>query len=137
MAANLPSRVVFTLIDDLIGKPFKSGGRGPDNYDCWGLAMEVYKRFGIDLPDFSICAMDAARIAEEVENQRSQWVKVEGEPPVPSLVLMKLNSRWNNHIGVYIGQGRFIHARAKANSCIDTIDNPRCGAQIEGIYVRR
>lgn len=33
--------------DDLIGKPYKPRGTGPDAYDCWGICVEVLKRLGI------------------------------------------------------------------------------------------
>ena len=36
---------------DLLGKPFRLGGRGPDFYDCWGLCMELGRRVGIILPE--------------------------------------------------------------------------------------
>ena len=38
--------------DDLIGRPFVDGGRGPENFDCWGLATDVFRRHGKILPDF-------------------------------------------------------------------------------------
>ena len=42
-------------LDDLIGKPFKLGGRGPDAFDCWGLVREVMQRMrpGLALPDWA------------------------------------------------------------------------------------
>lgn len=37
----------------LIGKKFVSGGRGPDEFDCWGLLRWVYdKHWGISLPEY-------------------------------------------------------------------------------------
>jgi len=39
------------MFDDLIGKPYKENGRGPDGYDCYGLVLTVCHRLGIDLPD--------------------------------------------------------------------------------------
>jgi cell wall-associated NlpC family hydrolase len=40
------------LYADLLGKPFADGGRGPDSFDCVGLAIEVQRRRGLDIPDF-------------------------------------------------------------------------------------
>jgi cell wall-associated NlpC family hydrolase len=36
---------------DYIGLPWVAGGLGPDEFDCWGLVINVYSKFkGIDLP---------------------------------------------------------------------------------------
>ena len=39
--------------EDLLGKKFKYNGRGPDEYDCYGLVKEIYNRLGIELPEFA------------------------------------------------------------------------------------
>jgi NlpC/P60 family len=41
-------------LQDLIGKPYVHGARGPDAFDCWGLCAEVYRRAGITLPDYRV-----------------------------------------------------------------------------------
>jgi cell wall-associated NlpC family hydrolase len=43
---------VIAQCEDLIGKPYLLGARGPDAYDCWGLCIEVYRRGGRPLPEF-------------------------------------------------------------------------------------
>ena len=38
---------------DLIGVPFKNQGRDKNiGLDCYGLVMEVYKKLGIQLPEY-------------------------------------------------------------------------------------
>lgn len=37
--------------DDLLGKLFEYGARGPDRYDCWGLCLEVGRRAEIIYPE--------------------------------------------------------------------------------------
>lgn len=40
--------------DDLIGIPFINGGRDRNKgFDCYGLVMEVYRRCGIALPEYT------------------------------------------------------------------------------------
>ena len=39
------------MFSDLIGKPYKKNGRGPDSYDCYGICIEVCKRIGTKLPE--------------------------------------------------------------------------------------
>lgn len=38
-------------INDLLGKPYKPHARGPVEYDCYGLVIEVEKRIGHKMPD--------------------------------------------------------------------------------------
>ncbi len=63
--------------NDLIGVPFVDGGRSPDTgLDCWGLALEIYRRAGVALPDFKISAMDAATINAELSANEGKWKKL-------------------------------------------------------------
>jgi len=123
-------------IVDLIGKPFVDGGRGPDNFDCWGLAAEVYKRFGKDLPDYKICCEDASRINAEMETQRPRWKQID-DPIIPCLVVMRAGSNFANHVGVYIGEGKIIHTLSGISASIIRVDDPNWRKRIEGYYVPR
>jgi cell wall-associated NlpC family hydrolase len=46
--------------DDLIGKPWRLGARGPDAYDCWGLVLVLADRFGCKVPP-DWCSRDMTR----------------------------------------------------------------------------
>lgn len=37
--------------EDLLGKPFQLGGRGPRFYDCYGICLELATRVGLILPE--------------------------------------------------------------------------------------
>ena len=39
------------IVKDLIGIPYKDHGRDFSGMDCYGIAIEVLKRFGKNLPD--------------------------------------------------------------------------------------
>lgn len=122
-------------VEDLIGLPFIDGGRNPTvGLDCWGLSTEVFRRYGIILPDYKISCEDASRIHSEVNEQRSWWRKCEEDIPVPALVVIRFTV-YCDHTGVYIGQGRFIHTRKRIGVNIDRIDNPAWANRIEGFYV--
>jgi cell wall-associated NlpC family hydrolase len=126
------------MISDLIGIPFKDGGRNrKEGLDCWGLACEVFREYGLELPDYRIDAHDWAAIFEQYQNVKSNYVEVSGNLPVPCLAFMRFNSARGNHVGVYIGGGRFIHARAKSHSCTERLDSPAWRLNIIGYYVPR
>lgn len=123
---------VFT---DLIGLPFVDGGRNPNiGLDCWGLSTEVFRRYGMELPDYKISCEDASSISHEVNEQKQFWRRCEGEISVPALVVIRF-SVYCDHTGVYIGNGRFIHTRKEVGVNIDRVDSPAWAKRIEGFYV--
>lgn len=123
-------------IDKLIGKPFANGGRGPDNYDCWGLVCEIFRIHGINLPDYKISCEEASQIDNEIQIQRKKWHKCADEIPIPALVVMRFNQvMFCNHTGVYIGNGKFIHTAERMGVHIDRINSPAWRRKIEGFYV--
>ena len=122
-------------LDDLIGLPFIDGGRDPAvGFDCWGLSTEVFRRYGIELPDYKISCEDASRISSQIDEQKPFWHRCEGEISVPALVVIRF-AVYCDHTGVYIGQGRFIHTRQEVGVNIDRIDHPAWAKRIEGFYM--
>ena len=123
------------MFDDLIGVPFVDGGRSLAGMDCWGLVMEIYKRYGVKLPDYKIACEDASSINNAIDSSRFAWERIEGSPPSPSLVVIRFNTiKLCNHTGVYIGDQRFIHTRKKIGVNVDSIDSPAWKLRIEGFY---
>ncbi len=123
-------------IDDLLGKPFVDGGRGPDTYDCWGLVREVFRRHGIELPDYRISCLAKEAIDRQVALDRSFWTRCDlAGPPVPSLVVLKQHTQFCNHTGVYLGEGRFLHTLKKTGVIIDRTDHLFWKRKIEGYYI--
>ena len=128
--------------NDLIGVPFKSEGRNKNGYDCYGLAMEVYRRYGIKIEEYWACASDKETINRIYRGAASngKWREVDykhgEEIPVPSIVALRFGEPAGivNHTGVYIGNGKFIHTREKIGVCIDSINSIAWNKQIVGIY---
>lgn len=119
----------------LIGKQFKDGGRGPVLFDCWGLAIEAMKDFGYNLPDYAVSAFDCAAVGQIIGEERKAWQQI--EKPVPGCVIvMRFGTAKNiNHIGVYLGNEKFIHARDKVGVCIEKITSPVFRSIIQGFYL--
>ena len=115
---------------DLVGKPFKEGAMGPDKYCCWGLALEVFRRAGVALPDYHI-SQDS--VAGGVTENRDKWVRCTGEIPVPALIVFTTTGMCD-HVGVYLGFGKFIHAHETAGVVITRTDHIFWKKRIEGYY---
>jgi cell wall-associated NlpC family hydrolase len=81
-----------------IGTPYHFGGADAAGFDCSGLALYVHERSGLAIP----------RTA--VEQQRAAHPVPLGQLAPGDLVFFRIRSRGINHVGVYAGGGRFIHA---------------------------
>ena len=71
-------RSVGSAIDNILGKKFKYGGRGPDEFDCLGSCIYLIREcFGIEMPDPFDSSLGGT-ILERLEKFRGFLVKIEG-----------------------------------------------------------
>lgn len=98
-----------------LGKPYRSGGIGPDNYDCSGLTYSLYlNSAGIELNRVS-------------KDQAKNGTPVKKSELIPGdLVFFKASGPNIGHVGLYIGDGQMIHASSgkAAKVIITPIDDP-------------
>lgn len=122
---------------DLIGKPFKRGARGPHFYDCWGLVMEIYRRCGIEIPDYDTGLYTAEDVDDCAAVGKIDFkANFQRPEPVPCVILIRFNETvFCNHVGVHLGENRFIHAREKIGVNVDRLDSPAWNRKIEGFYI--
>ncbi len=78
-----------------LGVPYRWGGTSPAGFDCSGLVQYVYAKVGVTLPH------NAAR-------QYRHGTPVSRDALAPGDLVFFDRLR---HNGIYIGRGRFIHAR--------------------------
>ena len=100
-----------------LGVPYVWGGNTTSGIDCSGFVKAVYGAHGIDLPRHS---GDQARIGYDVP--RADWTQwVPGDR-----MYFACHHPEIDHTGMYIGDGRFIHASAGHgySVAIDRVDNP-------------
>ena len=82
----------------LVGAPYHFGGADQQGFDCSGLAVYAYERVGVEIP----------RTARE-QQLAARPVPVDALSP-GDLVFFRIHSLHVNHVGIYTGNGRFIHA---------------------------
>jgi cell wall-associated NlpC family hydrolase len=132
-----------TDLSDLIGVPFVYGGRGKEGFDCWGLTIEVFRRFGIEIPDYQpACAalsesgFSTGNISAVITEKVVRWQRID-EPEAPCLVIFHIDGNapgMCNHLGVHIGDGKFVHTLFKRNACIERLSHPWFSRRREGFY---
>lgn len=82
----------------LQGTRYRYGGATRDGFDCSGLVFYAHRRLGLEVPRTS------SDQAEEAERIKPRKLK-RGD-----LVFFKVGSRDVNHVGIYVGEHRFVHA---------------------------
>lgn len=101
-------------VSDLIGAKFRTHGRSTaEGFDCYGLAIEVSRRFGHELKDFwyeRSTEETFARNAGSVIAEMGSLVEPTAEREAGSLIIFFDCGGNMCHIGVLLGDDRFIHA---------------------------
>lgn len=101
-----------------LGAPYVYGASGPKSFDCSGFTSYVYKKIGINLPRTS---HDQGKAGEPV---------AKGNLRMGDLVFFDTVGKKDNaitHVGIYIGDGEFIHASSGKNAKKVVISNLNTG----------
>lgn len=107
----------------LLGTPYVYGGANPrEGLDCSGLVQFVYRQIGEDLPHN---ALAMSRLGAAV---------AEGRLHPGDLVFFDTLGRPFSHVGIYLGDGRFIHAASAGveRVMISRLSNPYWQAHFDG-----
>lgn len=97
-------------LNDYIGLPYELGGRGPCNYDCYGLCKVIYQDvFDVTLPDWQEDVLElrcrAKAIADVVTS--GEWTDL--DEPVDGCFVICYRNKAAHHIGLYFAGG-VVHA---------------------------
>jgi cell wall-associated NlpC family hydrolase len=96
-----------------IDRPYRYGGHDPRGFDCSGLIFYAYQRSGIAIP----------RTTKD-QHRNARHVRLREITP-GDLLFFRESRRKPSHVGLYVGEGRFVHASTSEKSVvISQLDSP-------------
>jgi len=87
-----------TMAQEQLDKPYQWGAQGPEKFDCSGLVFYIYGSLNVTMPRVS---RDQAKFGQKIERSHLQ---------PGDLVFFITSGKVINHVGIYTGNSRFIHA---------------------------
>lgn len=122
-AADMPADVP-TYALSLIGHPYRLGGTSPETgLDCSGFVAHVYGQVtGVVLP-------------RDTRSLSAQTLPLAPDELLPGdLVFFNTLERAFSHVGIYLGDGRFVHAASSRSGAVmvSRIGDPYWRARYDG-----
>lgn len=99
--AGMPAAGVVVTALSVMGTPYRWGGTSQDGFDCSGLIQFAYAQHGLTLPRRSV---DQARAGSEIGRAMDQLMAGD------ILTFASEAGGAVTHVGLYVGNGRFIHS---------------------------
>lgn len=110
----------------LLDRKYRFGGRNPDSgVDCSGLVSWIYEQAaGLRLPHN---AAEIARITRPIPRDQLQ---------PGDLVFFNTQDRPNSHVGLYVGDGQFVHAPSERGKVVrvERLDNRYFASRFDGAH---
>ncbi len=107
---SLPNKSLLDNVDEWYGVRYRRGGNTRSGVDCSGFTVAVYTAvYGMTLPRV---AREQYRISRKI----STTELLEGD-----LVFFNTTGRGVSHVGVYLGNNRFIHATVSRGVMVNSL----------------
>ena len=117
---GVSAEAIIATAKQYIGVPYVWGGSTPSGFDCSGYVKYVFGKHGITLP----------RTSRDQYNV-GIWVSKSNLRP-GDLVFYNTSGNGVSHLGIYIGNGQFIHASSSRGVMISEMSNSYWSARYYG-----
>ena len=111
---------IVSTAKGLMGVAYVFGGTSPKGFDCSGLLQYVFKMNGLSIPRLADEQYNLGRSAKR--NQLSAG----------DLVFFTTYTSGVSHCGIYIGDGKFLHASSSRGVTINSLDDEYWRARFVG-----
>jgi len=124
-------------ITDLVGIPYRDGGRDYTGIDCLGLISIYLKAYNILLPEPEYSSHWIKEKPETFGKWLNDFVgsfdRVE-KPQKGDIILFNNMDGVETHAGIMLDNQKFIHAIRKAGVCISRINQEAFKNKVSGFY---
>ena len=133
---------MYELLDvvdyiDLLGKPFLLGARGPDDYDCWGICLEIAGRAGIKYP-FEFTPSEPWNQDTKIRAGLDREFDEIEKPEPYCIVTFKIHPPFVDHCGIVLPDCKhFIHTMAGHSVAKQRLDHKILAKRLHGFYKLR
>jgi len=124
--------IPLAVYADLLGKPFAPGARGLESFDCVGLALEMARRLGKQLPNF--ISSEAELHAQLGTGGATLADLPQIARPEPGCIVLLRISPTEHHVAFMIDEYRMIHTLKDVRCAIERINSNLWQRKVIGFY---
>ena len=117
---HMMTRNILKTAYSMLGVPYMFGGISPGGFDCSGFVCYVFGKAGISLPRMADLQFEAVTHVPRRNLKTGGLVFFETYCPGPS------------HVGIYVGDGKFIHASCSKGISVAEVFTGYWGARYLG-----
>ena len=123
---------LFEIAGKYVGIPFKEHGRDMKGVDCFGLILLIYKELGYRIDDYRYKPDWFKGDYNLFLENYHKYAKRVPKPEPGDAILLSRNGESPTHIGVYLGNGKFIHCLRKVGVVINRLNQEPFKSRTEG-----
>jgi len=107
----------------MVGKRYRFGGESPSTgFDCSGLVQFSYRQAGLAVPRSTEQQLRHSKVVKRAHLRRGD------------LVFFDQEGKKHSHVGIYLGDGRFVHAPSSGKQVrIDRLDSRYWRAHLSAV----
>ncbi len=128
---RLSRQELGTFSRQFLGLPYTWGGRSSFGYDCSGFVQMLYRQMGVALPRDS---------KDQINWEGFRTIEI-AELQVGDLIFWGKNAQKINHVGMYLGDEKFIHTVASVEKMpylrISSLNDPVWNAHPSNYHAYR
>ncbi len=123
---------------DYIGKPWRVASDGPEDFDCWGLVVDIHRRFyGRELEIIPVEESNLRQLIKtfDAHPEKQNWDTVKN--PIEGDIALMRQSRHPIHVGVWLNVdgGGLLHCMQGAGVVFQNLQSlSLTGWKIENYY---